>query len=261
MLGDMKTRDAILALSLLAMPLAAPAATIRAYVGEARTPDGALIYEEHHLVRFNEQQPAERLVTYRCTDGQAFARKQVDYGDPLFAPSFRLDDHRFGYVEGFAKGAAFVRAGSAADEQREVIDAGAALVVDAGFDEFVREHWDELQRGEAVSLEFLVPSRLDAYRFKLRKVRSEAIFGEPASVFELAISGFLSLFADPLEVGYRDSDRRLMHFKGLTNIRKTLDSNIVAQIRFPPAREDAAAGDASIEQARAEPLGDCTLGG
>ncbi len=257
----MNPRTAILVATLLAVPAVGSAVQIRAYVGEARAPDGALIYEEHHLVRFDGEQPAERLVTYRCTDGQAFARKQVDYGDPLFAPSFRLDDHRFGYVEGFADGAAFVRAGSAADEEREAIKAGAALVVDAGFDEFVREHWDELQEGKAVPLEFLVPSRLSSYKFKLRKVRPEDMFGTPTSVFELAVSGLLGWFADPLEVGYRDSDRRLMHFKGLTNIRKTLDSNIVAQIRFPPAREDDSQTQASIDSARAEPLQSCTVGG
>ncbi len=232
-----------------------------AYIGEARTLEGKAIYEEHHLVRFAGAQPAARLVTYRCPDGQAFARKQVDYGTPLFAPKFRLEDQRFGYVEGFDNGAAFVQAGKAAAEEREAIDAGANLVVDAGFDEFVRQHWDELQAGEAVSLEFLVPSRLSAYKFKLRKIRTETIYDEPASVFELAVSGLLGWFADPLEAGYRDSDRRLMHFQGLTNIRQTLDSNIVAQIRFPPTREEASSTDAAWATASAEPLSNCALGG
>ncbi|MGQ0801447.1 MAG: hypothetical protein ACT4NL_15220 [Pseudomarimonas sp.] len=236
-------------------------AQTRAYIGEARTLEGKPIYEEHHLVRFVDGQPAERLVTYRCPDGQAFARKQVDYGTPLFAPTFRLQDQRFGYVEGFAKGDAFVQAGSAAAEEREAINAGANLVVDAGFDEFVRQHWDELQAGKSVGLEFLVPSRLSAYKFKLRKIRSETMFDAPASVFQLAVSGLLGWFADPLEAGYRDSDRRLMHFQGLTNIRQTLDSNIVAQIRFPPTREDVNPTDTAWATANAEPLTSCALGG
>lgn len=253
----------LITLSLLALAVSASGslhAQTRAYVGEARTLEGKGIYEEHHLVRFSGEKPAERLVTYRCPDGQAFARKHVEYGTPLFAPTFRLEDQRFGYVEGFANGAAFVQAGKAADEKREAIDAGANLVVDAGFDEFVRQHWDELQAGESVSLEFLVPSRLSAYKFKLRKVRSETMFDQPASVFELAVSGMLGWFADPLEAGYRDSDRRLMHFKGLTNIRQTLDENIVAQIRFPPTREDAGPTAAAWETARAESLTSCALG-
>ncbi len=236
-------------------------AQTRAYIGEARSLAGKAIYEEHHLVRFVGEQPAERLVTYRCPDGQAFARKQVDYGTPLFAPTFRLEDQRFGYVEGFAKGEAFVQAGKAAAEEREAIDAGANLVVDAGFDEFVRQHWDELQAGKSVGLEFLVPSRLSAYKFKLRKIRTETIFDEPASIFELAVSGLLGWFADPLEAGYRDSDRRLMHFQGLTNIRQTLDSNIVAQIRFPPTREETSPADTAWATASAEPLTSCSLGG
>ena len=59
-------------------------------------------------------------------------------------------------------------------------------MVDAGFDEFVRSRWDDLQRGETISLQFLVPSRLAAYKFKLSKVRSETLFDQPASVFQLA---------------------------------------------------------------------------
>jgi len=231
-----------------------------AYVGEARAADGTLLYEEHHLLRTTAGQPKDRQVTYRCPDGRAFARKEVDYAEPLFAPQFRLEDARFGYIEGFAGGAAFVRAGSAASEQRETIKAGSALVVDAGFDEFLRAQWDTLQQGKSVALEFLVPSRLSAYRFKVRKVRDEAIFGDPSSVFELAVSGLFGWFADPLEVGYRNTDRRLMHFKGLTNIRQTLDSNISAEIRFPPAREDTAPSEAAFAAAAAEPLVDCALG-
>ncbi len=236
-------------------------ASIRGYVGEARDDTGRLLYEEHHLVRFGAGQPSERLVTYRCADGRAFARKQVDYADPPFAPQFRLDDARLGYQEGFDRGEAFVRRGATAAEKRDAIRAGAALVVDAGFDEFVRANWDALQAGDSLAIEFLVPSRLTSYKFKLRKVRTDTLYGEPTSIFELAAAGLLGWFADPLEAGYRDSDRRLMHFKGLTNIRKTLDDNFEAQIRFPPEREAAAPDEAAWTIARAEALGSCTPGG
>lgn len=266
MLRAMKPIRLLLSLlPLLTLSTASVASELRAFIGEARAIDGGkLIYEEHHLVRYAGEAPGERLVMYRCPDGQAFARKRIDYGQPLFAPTFRLDDVRFGYAEGYAAGAprgeAFVQAGSDRGERREAVKAGTALVVDAGFDEFVRARWDELQRGDSVRLEFLVPSRLAAYRFSVRKVRSQEIFGEPASVFQLALSGVLGWFADAIDVAYRDSDQRLMRFEGLTNIRATLDSNHVARIDFPPAREDAQPAAEAWEQASAEPLQNCTLG-
>ncbi len=245
---------------LLACSACSVGAQTRGYVGEAKSLDGKPLYEEHHLVRFKDDQPEARLVTYRCPDGKAFARKLVEYGTPLFAPTFRLEDSRVGYVEGFKDGAAIVKRGKDAKQEQESISAGNNLVVDAGFDEFVRAHWDELQAGKSLSLEFLVPSRMSAYKFKLRKVRSETMFDQPATVYELAVSGLLGWFADPLEAGYRDSDRRLMHFKGLTNIRETLDSNLTAQIRFPPAREQEDLAEDAWETAESESLASCSLG-
>ena len=47
---------------------------------------------------------------------------------------------------------------------------GEALVADAGFDEFVRQHWDALMAGEAVPLHFAVPSRLESLGFRIRRV-------------------------------------------------------------------------------------------
>jgi hypothetical protein len=249
-------------LGLLLPATAAAALPIHAYQGEARVPDGgALLYEEHHLLRRDaDGQPRDRLVLYRCPDGVAFARKEVRYNGAAQAPEFALFDARLGYREGYELGSSFVQRSETAPLQRKPVTAGEALVIDAGFDEFVRARWDALQGGQSVRLDFLVPSRLSSYGFRLLKLRSEALHGEPASVFRLALSGVFGWFADAIEVSYRDSDRRLMRFDGLTNIRRDGDRNLVARIEFPPQRETTAAEDAWAAAER-EPLVDCTLGG
>lgn len=260
----MVSARAALALALL---LAAPAARAdRSYAGEARDPDsGALLYEEHHLLRQQDGQPRERLVLYRCPDGAAFARKRVEYGPDPAAPAFVLEDERFGYREGARReGAAlvaFVRSAADALTREATLPAARALVVDAGFDEFVRRHWPALLRGESVALDFLVPSRLETLGFKLRRIGSERIDGAPATVFRLSLGGLLGLFAPDIEVGYRDADRRLMRFEGLTNIRADRDDNLVARIAFPPARERPGVDAAAWAAALAEPLGACRLSG
>jgi len=254
---------------LLALLLLAPTTVLAlegvAYQGEAREPkSGALLYEEHHYLRLNQEAPVERLVLYRCPNGEAFARKTVRYGRPSHAPQFRMDDARFGYIEGFEiqpGGAdAFFQRSRDAAMQREAVAVDDALVVDAGFDEFVRSRWEQLQAGESVPVRFLVPSRLAAYDFKLRKVGEEPLYGEPASVFRLALSGMLGWFADAIDVSYRDSDRRLMRFVGLSNIRATPDKNLVAKIEFPPQREQRGLSDAEWAAASSEPLRECRVG-
>ena len=249
----------------MAAPLSAAAIGGLEYQGAARSTDsGNLLYEEHHYLRTENGQPRERLVLYRCPSGEAFARKRVQYGEPPYAPSFRMDDARLGYAEGFsrgqASGEALVQRAAGQPVETDAVSLGESLVVDAGFDEFVRSHWDELQQGKKVGLRFLVPSRLAAYGFKLQKTGEEALYGEPASTFRLALSGFFGWFADAIDVSYRNSDRRLMRFVGLSNIRASAEENLVADIQFPPAEQVDSLADEAWERAGREPMVGCQLG-
>jgi hypothetical protein len=132
------------------------------------------------------------------------------------------------------------------------VSRAGALVADAGFDEFVRARWDSLERGVAVELPFLVPSRLDSVNFKVRKVSEAIIEGEVASVFRLSVAGPLGWFLSDIDVSYRKRDRLLMRYRGITNIRDTSGEMLEAQIDFPSAdRSDAAVDLAAL---RALPL-------
>lgn len=252
-------------LGLCLLALANSVAADVAYVGEARDPErNTLRYEEHHLVRVADGRPRERLVSYRCPGGALFARKQVDYGAALAAPAFTLDDGRFGYREGARRDdeatTAFFRANADSAERSKRVVTSAPLVIDAGFDEFVRAHWDALQDGDTLAVDFLVPSRLESLGFKLRRTGTTRIAGAPASVFRLSLGGLIGFFAPDIEVSYRDADRRLMRFEGLTNIRADRKTNIVARIDFPPARERREVDAAQWQAALAEPLTDCRPG-
>ena len=159
---------------LLVSSLPAGAVSGIAYQGEARALGGdALLYTEHHLLREEQGTPVERYVLYRCPDGAAFARKHVRYGEPPYAPQFEKQDARFGYLEGFSRGRiageVFFRRSEGEAREQDAISLGESLVVDAGFDEFVRAKWPLLQQGKSVPLRFLVPSRLSTYGFKVRK--------------------------------------------------------------------------------------------
>lgn len=225
---------------LLLVAVQASAQAGRAYVGLATDPaSGAPLYEEHHYVR----EDGERLVLYRCSDGTAFARKHVQAGDDALAPAFWLEDARFGYREGVqregAKVFAYVQRSAAHALQRSEVGVTAALVIDAGFDEFVRRHWEELQRGRTVPLDFLVPSRRRTYAFGVKRLAAQSVDGEAASVLRLAPSGVLGWFAPAIEVIYRDADRRLLRFTGITNVRANPDDSISARIGFAPSREVA----------------------
>jgi hypothetical protein len=222
------------------------APTVRAadqvFTGYARDLESKrLLYIESHFVRGAGTVGEQRVVLYRCPSGtDSFARKELEYGAAREEPQFTLLDARSGYTEGLRRTAqgleVFQRASATAQVRRAKVPANVAIVSDAGFDEFVRKHWAELEAGRTVRFPFLVPSRLDFLTFKVKKHNEETIEGAPASVIRLNLSGVLGWFLPYIEVSYRKSDRVLMRYKGLTNVRDTDGNNLIAQIDFP-ARE------------------------
>jgi hypothetical protein len=231
------------------------------YEGTAIDPKReTVLYRESHYVRMEHGTARDRLVLYRCPDGQPFARKRVEtrFGTP-WLPAFGLEDQRLGYVEGLRGDGdtleVYVREGWDAALQRDTIrDAPVALVADAGFDAFVRDHWDELLAGQTVRLYFLVPSRLDYLAFKVRKVGEETLEGRKAQRFRLSLGGLLGLFVSGIDVVYDDETRVLMQYQGLTNVRDPQGDNYVARIDFPLAARKLEATPAAFDAARELPL-------
>lgn len=218
----------------------------RSYDGAAVDYDtGAPIYDESHYLRLVDGQLAERVVLYKCPQGAAFARKRMRTDGEELRPLFELEDARIGYREGLREAAGklevYFQAGAEAKEESEPLVIPEELVADAGFDAFVRKHWAELTADETVKFDFLVPSRLEYMSFKVKRLRSETEAGEAAEVFRLGLSGVLGWFLSGIDVWYASSDKALLRFDGLSNVRNPERENYKARIRFPrdQARADA----------------------
>jgi hypothetical protein len=253
---------ATLSAALLSAALPA-SASLQEQEGLAHDPDsGALLYREQHLLEHDEDGLRRRLVVYRCADGTAFARKQVDYGDSALAPSFDFVDARLGYREGLRRdgqgGELWVRRHADGEERRAPVAGGEALVADAGFDEFIRRRWQPLVAGKPVPLQFAVPSRLDAYDFTVRRRGSGEVAGEPAEFFRLRLGGLLGWLAPHIDVAYGRESRRLLRFEGLSNLRDEQDGEpLLARIDFPAPAAPAAAGQ--WRALEGEPLSACRV--
>ncbi|MBP6597358.1 MAG: hypothetical protein KA196_07565 [Arenimonas sp.] len=234
--------------------------------GLARDPRTNLpLYREQHLVRRDGGTPVGRLVIYRCLDGTAFARKLVDYRRSSQAPDFALEDARLGYAEGLRRAGSaislFVRERATEPKRTAALAASpVTLVADAGFDEFVRDQWLRLQAGTSVPLSFAVPSRLESLGFKVYRVGSLELGGEPAELFRLRLGGLLGWIAPHIDVAYGRDSRRLLRFEGLSNLREDDgDSQLVARIEFPtPA---TATNEAQWRDFAREPLSACRVRG
>ncbi len=219
----------------------------------------SFLYHEQHVLQYRDGKLQSRVVLYTCRDGAAFARKEVSYVDP-FAPDFALEDASNGMHEGIrTQGSArdvFFRADTKATETSRALPRVQGLVADAGFDAFVQANWASLLEGQSLTMDFLVPSRLEDLGFKVYHVRSGEADGVPVEMFRLKLSGFLGWVTPSIDVYYNVKDHTLVRYVGLSDLRDGSNENFNVRIDFPPGERKSADPQAMMTARRA-PLAPC----
>jgi len=188
--------------------------------------DGRVAYRELHYPD-PELAGLSSRVDYQDADGQVIVSKQLDFSRSLTAPAIDQMDLRtrtriFTRHEDEQLLAGYQRdAGSVL--RTDTLRLRPELVVDAGFDPFVRAHWDTLLAGRAVSAAFFVPSRLDTITVSIAPApRSECariegdvlcLMVKPAGMLRV-----VSWFVEPLRLAYDLDEQRLLMFRGLSNL-------------------------------------------
>lgn len=236
---------------------------IERYDGIAHDAAGNVVYRESHWLS-GKTPTRELLVLFRCPDGMPFARKQVHEDGHPFAPSFELEDARFGYREGVRPrdgGAREIhvrrRAGDAG--KTALLDDTPGLVIDAGVDAFIQANWDALVGGETLAMPFVVPSRLRTYPFRVARVDGAASDGVATHRFRLLIDAWYGFAVDAIDMVYDARTRHVRGYAGIANVRNNAGKNLVVDIDFPPPRRTGVA-PGERDAARVAPLdGRCVL--
>jgi hypothetical protein len=247
---------AFAALALVHYPLANATESLH-YLGFAYAAHGdQKLYQEEHFV-FDQNHERTRLVLYRCPSGQPFARKWVHDVSSASAPDFDLIDARDGYREGVSgtPGArkVFTQEDRHAPLRSASLDERSNGVIDAGFDAYVREHWDTLsQQGH---LAFLVPSRLGYLDLRLTNGSSDATTRQ----IRLSVDAWYGFVAPSIDLTYDTADQRLVRFEGVSNIHDASGHSQTVRIEFPSSAEQPAPTAQDIQRAASLPLTDrCT---
>lgn len=206
-------------------------------VGTARELGGvATLYEEHHTVDPATQQ---RIVSYRHNGGE-FARKTVDYRPSVIAPAFEQHDARRGEFVGARYRDGAVELGYR-DSSKQPITwkplsaSKRPLVIDAGFDNFVRQHWQQLRAGDKVDFDFAVPSRGMAAHLVIEREHHKHCDAKDQSsglcLRVYAASYLVRIFFSPLHLLYGDN-QQLLRFMGLSNINDTNGDGQLVRIDY-----------------------------
>lgn len=198
-----------------------------------------IIYTEHYQLEVGEQGlPTKAQVQYRDPDGQEFANKTIDYHHNSVAPDIDFFDQRnqTSIVVSHQPRTIEIRSRHDNHVELQKVDyqPDENVVIDAGFNRFVLQHWDALLAGKKILFSFLSIDRAKLIDFSLEKI------SQNQQQLVLAIkpdSFFVGLMVDPIYLTYSIESKKLVIYQGLTNLQRSKDGtlqngNFVARIEY-----------------------------
>jgi hypothetical protein len=189
----------LLAIIFASSSAGAQSSTTPLVVGKAyERSTGEFLYNEQH---FCNEQRLLCTVEYSNVAGDTFAKKLLDFSQSLVAPSLVMSAYRN------------------QDEISIPASQSGTLVIDAGFDNFVRGSWNELKDGAQISFPFLPAGFDDPLNMKVLRSNKVECEAEQLCLDIELDSWLLALIIDPIELSYSISDKRLQRFSGISNIR------------------------------------------
>ena len=227
-------------LSMCLFMQAAVAHAVQRYEGIAYTPDGAVAYHETHWL-YREDGVDRRLVLYRCADGTPFARKWLTELPSAAAPDFEFYDAGIDYREG-VKGATgqrtvFTQGPGESTFRQRALQLGADDVVDAGFDAYIRAHWDAIAPQQPLHAAIVVPGRLETVPVLITETASS---DSRVRRLVMRLDAWYRLVVPSITLDYERSNHRLLAFHGIGMVRDSRGRNLPVRIRFPPEQSESA---------------------
>lgn len=123
--------------------------------GDARDIEtSTTIYTEEHRIS-----SAAHKVIYRQPDGSLIAKKNIQYSQGYATPIFQLYDERFGRTSGskWEDGEWLIwQQQKSGNRQEKRIFPKKNLVIDAGFNHFVLDNFEALEKGNALDFTFAI---------------------------------------------------------------------------------------------------------
>lgn len=202
------------------------------------------LYTEIHEQKVAKGKWQGGSIKYIAANGKSIGSKTLDFSADPTVPLYRLDSPQDGYVEGITANGNTVtmvrRDKTGAKEETGSIPKQGPMAADSGFHSFLVEHFSELLKGQTVKFRFVAAGRLDTFKFKAHRIADTTFEGKPAVRFLVEMDSMLNLLAGPLEVTYDPEVKRLVEYKGMSNVHDPATGDAFEQVRIsyytkPPA--------------------------
>ncbi|WP_226661002.1 hypothetical protein [Microbulbifer aggregans] len=204
--------------------------------------NGQVVYCEYHLPAEPGQAGtlSQRQVLYYSPEGNIIAKKTIRrVASPR--PDVLQLDLRHGeqrQVQRGDRGWQLQYQSRQGENVRGVVLARDEVdVVDAGFDEFVRQHWDGLLRGDRVAFDFASPVHGRKVGLRARSIPCDEGGSSRVCIDVDVAQPLLRLFAGSLHLQYDDESRRLLVFEGVSNVLDARGNSQKVRIRYDYPRQ------------------------
>lgn len=204
-------------------------------IGAAHDLDSqAHLYSETHC---SSGDARAREVIYRDTDDRLLAHKLLNFQTGPTMPSYVQRNVYAGEsiaVEVRQDNVAMTVTDGAGTSKTVTasIDTKLPLVIDAGFDAFVRENWQALVSGQDKRFQFPFAGRDSLVNLRIRPAQC-SYEADTNQCFLLELDNWaLRLIVDPIELGYDAERERLVRYRGLSNIGDGKGEGQVVDIRY-----------------------------
>lgn len=196
--------------------------TFRGYAYDLAS--GEFLYTEVHRQTVAGERWLGGTIDYYAPDGSRIGHKTLDFSQDPYVPVYRLDlATAGGYMEGItavtAEGIELRKKGYGSDKVRSAsVARKGVMVADSGFHSFLRDRFADLLDGKTVAFTFVVSGELGTFRFRARRIEDRAFEGQPAVQLKVEPSTWLRLLADPLYILYEPKQRRMLEYRGISNL-------------------------------------------
>jgi len=234
---------AALALALLPATPALGQEGMQTFRGYAYDLDsGKFLYTEVHQQKISGDRWVGGTIDYYAPDGSRIGHKTLDFSQDPYVPVYRLDlTTGGGYMEGITALSAdrieMEKKGYNTDKVRRAsVKRSNPAVADSGFHSFLRDRFADLVAGKTVQFTFAVSGELSTFKFRAKRVADGTFEGKPAVRLKVEPDTLLRLLADPLEIMYEPAQRRMLEYRGVSNLHdpKTFEAYDV-RIVYPSA--------------------------
>jgi hypothetical protein len=192
------------------------------------------IYTEAFTDKFVDGKHTETVTLYYNSDKKLIAKRTLDFSDSPYAPDFQTEDLRTGFMEGAEvkgkKVRLFVRKGRDAKLEEKTLDVPQPVVIDGGFNQYIKSNWDAVDKGETLVFYFTVPNRLDYFKLRATKVSST----DTEMTIKIAPDRtVVRWIASEIIVKYNKETKRIVSYQGKSNIQDESGSNPDVKLLYP----------------------------